>query len=309
VATQLTAAARSREGRGREGEGIGLDNKFAAGESRPLLHPFLAAQAKVAAGVFKNYAVRVRIRIVPKMAKARARSSQTSPRRLPRGRHALAPEQVLEEQRGRLLAAVPAVAAERGYEAMTVADIVKRAAVSRNAFYRNFKDKRDCFATAHEGGHERLFEILTAPCEADAPLAERVEHSLTAALEALTADPDMGRLLFVEAPSAGEDLALRYHEWLRRYGRLLQSADAGTRPGAVPPTEIDEVIVGGIASRIASYLLRGEAERLRELTPHFVSYVLAFYRSEPGPAAGQVIPLEAEQPPQRLAAKRRRAGA
>ena len=76
----------------------------------------------------------------------------TAPRRLPRGRHALAPEQVLQDQRERLLAAVPGVVAERGYEAMTVADIVKRAAVSRNAFYRNFSDKQDCFATAHEAG-------------------------------------------------------------------------------------------------------------------------------------------------------------
>ena len=44
----------------------------------------------------------------------------------------------------------------------------------------------------------------------------------------------MARLLFVEAPSAGEEIALRYHEWLRRYGTLLRSA-APDLPPAVDP--------------------------------------------------------------------------
>src|SRR4051812_39195277 len=155
------------------------------------------------------------------MAKAAPRS-KFAPRRLPRGRHALAPEQVPADQRARLLAAVPGVVAEHGYEAMSVADIVKRAAVSRNAFYKNFGDKQECFAIAHEAGHERLLEILKAPCKRGETVAERVESSLAAALEALSSDPDMARMLFVEAPSsAGEEIALRYHEWLERYGALL----------------------------------------------------------------------------------------
>lgn len=36
---------------------------------------------------------------------------------------------------------MPGVVARRGYEATSVADIVKAAAVSRNAFYKNFSDK------------------------------------------------------------------------------------------------------------------------------------------------------------------------
>lgn len=158
------------------------------------------------------------------MAKASARSESAVPRRLPRGRHALAPDEVLRDQRERLIAAVPAVAAERGYEAMSVADIVKRAAVSRNAFYKNFRDKQDCVATAHEVGHERLLDVLSMPCYTGATIEERVGRSLAAGLDALAAEPDLARLLFVEAPAAGEGIALRYHEWLKRYGTLLRSA-------------------------------------------------------------------------------------
>src|SRR5689334_14368498 len=117
------------------------------------------------------------------MAKARPSSQSAQPRRLPRGRHALAPDEVLRDQRERLPAAVPAVAAAQGYDAMSVADIVKAAAVSRNAFYKNFSDKHDCVATAHELGHERLFEVLSTSCYEGATIEERVGGSLEAGLD------------------------------------------------------------------------------------------------------------------------------
>lgn len=230
------------------------------------------------------------------MAKPRSRAKSAGPRRLPRGRHALAPEEVERDQRARLLDAVPQVVAERGYEAMSVADIVKAAAVSRNAFYKSFKDKQDCFAVAHEQGHERLFELLTVPCEDDgAELEERVERSLSSGLAALASEPEMARMLFVEAPSAGEGIALQYHEWLKRYGTLLRAAAPDLPPQSIPAPEVEGVIVGGIASRVASEVLQGRAKQLRKLAGPLVEYVLAFYRlGEPGPREGRVIALEQE---------------
>lgn len=244
------------------------------------------------------------------MAKARPRSKFSEPRRLPRGRHALAPEQVLADQRARLLAAVPGVVAEHGYEAMSVADIVKRAAVSRNAFYKNFGDKQECFAIAHEAGHERLLEILSQPCKPGGTVAERVESSLAAALEALSSDPDMARMLFVEAPSsAGEEIALRYHEWLERYGALLGTLSP-QEDGAGSLAEMDQVIGGGIASRIASEVLKGGAAELTVLKAPLVEYVLTFYGpSQPDPQAAKVVALDPEPASEYAEAQRRQAGA
>jgi len=247
------------------------------------------------------------------MAKPRARAKSAGPRRLPRGRHALAPEEVERDQRARLLDAVPRVVAEKGYEAMSVADIVKAAAVSRNAFYKSFKDKQDCFAIAHEQGHERLFELLTVPCEDDdAGLEERVERSLSAGLAALAAEPELVRMLFVEAPSAGEEIALSYHEWLKRYGTLLRAAAPNLPPQSIPAPEVEGVIVGGIASRIASEVLQGRARQLRKLADPLVEYVLAFYRmAEPGLERGRVVAFEQEpaQPAESYEARRRQASA
>jgi AcrR family transcriptional regulator len=232
------------------------------------------------------------------MAKARAGTKSNAPRRLPRGRHALAPEEVLRDQRERLIDAVPRVVAERGYEAMSVADIVKAAAVSRNAFYKNFADKQECFAAAHDAGHEQLLETLMRPCDAAATIEERVQRSLAAGLDAMASDPDMARLLFVEAPSAGEEIALRYHEWLQRYGTLLRSAAPDLPTRAIPAAEVEGVIVGGIASRVASELLHDRAKELRDLEAPLVEYVLAFYRlGDTGPKEGRLVPFERDETP------------
>src|SRR6187397_991592 len=51
-------------------------------------------------------------------------------------------------QRERLFAAMVATVAEKGYEATTVADLVKLSGVSRSAFYRHFEDKQACFLAA-----------------------------------------------------------------------------------------------------------------------------------------------------------------
>lgn len=244
------------------------------------------------------------------MAEQRAKSGSTGPRRLPRGRHALSPEEVLRDQRARLLAAVPGVVAERGYEATSVADLVKAAAVSRNAFYNNFADKRECFAAAHDEGHERLFELLSGRCEEGETVGERIELALAAGLETLAADVDLARLLFVEAPAAGEGIALRYHGWLGRYGTLLRAAAPEVPAEARPAPEVEGVIVGGLASRVASEVLQGRGGDLRELTAPFAEYVLAFYRAgEPGPKEGKLLRFEPEPTADSQAEQRRQASA
>ena len=66
-------------------------------------------------------------------------------RRLPPGPHGLPPELVERNQRERLIAAMAEVCGEQGYAESSVAEVAKRAGVSTASFYRQFKDKRDCW--------------------------------------------------------------------------------------------------------------------------------------------------------------------
>ena len=223
------------------------------------------------------------------MSKARSPSEEEGIHRLPRGRHALPPAVVQAEQRRRLIAAVPAVAAERGYAAMSVADVVRAAAVSRNAFYANFANKQECFAAAVEAGHERLFAVLAEPCDRRASLEERLETRIGAALGLLASDPDLARMLFAEAPGAGREEVLRQHRWLRRYGELLRAA--------VPDAEVGKgaelIVTGGLATRIAAEMLGRRGPNLRLLTPNFVAFLLTIY----GPVAAEATGAEGSEPP------------
>src|SRR6516162_5916305 len=82
---------------------------------------------------------------------------------LPRGRSRLPLPTVRASQRERLLRSVIAAVSESGYMAVTVADIVRRAKVSRAAFYAHFADKEDCFlAATGEGRQLMLTRIVSA---------------------------------------------------------------------------------------------------------------------------------------------------
>ena len=81
---------------------------------------------------------------------------------LPRGRSGLPLRAVRASQRERLLRSVIAAVSDIGYPGVTVADIVRRARVSRAAFYAHFADKEECFLAATGEGREIMFGRLVA---------------------------------------------------------------------------------------------------------------------------------------------------
>ena len=82
---------------------------------------------------------------------------------LPRGKSRLPLSAVRASQRERLLRSVIAAVSESGYLAVTVADIVRRARVSRAAFYAHFADKEDCFLAATAEGRDLMIaQIVSA---------------------------------------------------------------------------------------------------------------------------------------------------
>lgn len=216
-------------------------------------------------------------------------------RALPRGPYAVSPELVAADQRRRLLAAALQVIGEHGFEASTVDEIVKVAAVKRNSFYEQFEDKQDCVAAAYEVGQERLLGAITFQCYTRAGLDERIGGALAAMLELLDAEPAMARLLLLEAPLAGIEMVARHHAWLDRYGRMLRFAAIGVEDIVMPSPSVESAIAGGIASRIKEALLAGGALRLPDLAPELIAFVTSFYGSAE-PIVPAVEAYDSEQP-------------
>jgi AcrR family transcriptional regulator len=184
---------------------------------------------------------------------------------------------VAADQRRRLLAAVPLVIAEHGFEDATVDRLVKAAAVKRNAFYEQFENKRECVAAAYEEAQERILGAVTYQCYVHADPATRVGRALQGALDLLSAEPELARLVVLDCPCAGDELASRHHEWLDRYGRMLRFATVGAPGTSAPSAGIEPAIVGGIFSRVKEVLLAGEAVQVSDLGSELTAFALSFY--------------------------------
>lgn len=132
--------------------------------------------------------------------------------RLPRGRHGLPRETVVRAQRDRILLAMAESMAENGYVGTPVASIIKRAGVSRETFYEQFRSKEDCFEAAYERAVELLLTGLldvTGQAPDDESAQQRIERVLTAYLDGLAAHPAFARLFLVEVYAAGNDAITR----------------------------------------------------------------------------------------------------
>jgi AcrR family transcriptional regulator len=142
---------------------------------------------------------------------------------LPRGRSSLPQSAVRAAQRERLLAAAIAAVAESGYHSVTVADVVKRAKVSRAAFYVHFADKEDCFlAATRHGGGLMIDAVLTATREvpADAPPEDMLRAGCRAFLCFLAGEPAFARVFYVDMPAATAGAVARMGAAHHRFAEL-----------------------------------------------------------------------------------------
>ena len=77
-----------------------------------------------------------------------------------------------EATRAALIAGARELFAQRGYTAVSTAEIVDRARVTRGALYHHFEDKRALFAAVHEGLEAELVTRIGEGL-AGAPAAQR----------------------------------------------------------------------------------------------------------------------------------------
>lgn len=129
---------------------------------------------------------------------------------LPRGRHKLAREVVLASQRGRLLSAFVTLAAERGYDSVTIIDIVSLAGTSKRTFYEHFEDKEDCLLQAFDTLSNLLISRIVEEAGPVEDPIERIRIGMRAYIDALAELPEFTRLFLSESMSAGAALADRW---------------------------------------------------------------------------------------------------
>jgi AcrR family transcriptional regulator len=201
---------------------------------------------------------------------------------LPRGRSRLPLPAVRASQRERLLRSVIAAVSESGYLAVTVADIVRRARVSRAAFYAHFADKEDCFLAATAEGRDLMIAQVvsaTRALPAEACDEEVLRVACRAYLTFLAAEPAFARVFYIHMPTAGPravdrldagsglfaDLNQKWHQRAREHHPEWPSV----------PSEAYLALAGATDELVRSMVRADSIDDLPELEETLVSLHLA----------------------------------
>jgi AcrR family transcriptional regulator len=210
---------------------------------------------------------------------------------LPRGRSRLPLPAVRASQRERLLRSVIAAVSESGYLAVTVADIVRRARVSRAAFYAHFADKEDCFLAATAEGRELMIAQIVSATRA-APAGASDEEVLRIAWRAylafFVAEPAFARVFYVHMPTAGPRAVDRLDAAPSLFADLTQRWHLRAREHhpewpSVPP-EVYLALAAATVQLVRTAIREGRTDALPELEETLVSLHLAVLAARPWPA-------------------------
>ncbi|MEW6473773.1 MAG: TetR/AcrR family transcriptional regulator [Actinomycetota bacterium] len=210
------------------------------------------------------------------------------PTRLPSGRHGLPRETVAASQRGRLINAMAAVVAEKGYAATTVADVVERAGVSRRTFYEQFADKEACFLAAYEAALAVVLERIRGAVETGAGAAagwrDRARAGVEAFLALLASEPAFARALQVEILTAGPAALARRTSMLVMFSGVWRNVHERARseePSLPPlPDEVFMVLTAGFEELIRDCILTRGPAALPELADPVLRTVFAVFGAD-----------------------------
>jgi AcrR family transcriptional regulator len=202
-------------------------------------------------------------------------------RGLPRGPHSLTRAQVATNQRQRLLEGMIEAIGSKGYAASTVSDVIKRAGVSRKAFYEHFANKEECFLSAYDTIAVRGQRALTEAFHRAEGLPDNAREALAELYDLASERPDALRVLMVEVAAVGpggierrERLAADYESFLREI--------LGLPPGPGPiPNPVLRGVVGGLLHVLYGHLHRGERGHVHKLVPALASWATSYWPAPP----------------------------
>jgi AcrR family transcriptional regulator len=176
---------------------------------------------------------------------------------------------IAPNERERLIAAMAASCARKGYAATEVADVLEATGVDRLGFERNFADKADCALAAVNQILAETTHVAAAAFSPELPDWEKLIRGVRALLELLAAQPSYARLALIEARSSMPPEAYeRYAAGIRVLIAMLdRTRDYAT---VTTPASATRGGIGGAELLIRRELIAGRAEDLPRLLPDII---------------------------------------
>jgi AcrR family transcriptional regulator len=181
---------------------------------------------------------------------------------LPRGRHGLSRDVVVNSQRSRMLRAMAEGMYEHGYVGTPVAEIIKRAGVSRETFYQQFTSKQDCFLAALNQTIGELADYMSPGLTAPGTPLERIPLLIGSYLDGVASNPVMARMFLVESFAAGPEVARRRAVLQQRFIDALCDFVGATTPQA---RFACEAFIAAIVAMVTIRVASGEIDEIKAL--------------------------------------------
>jgi AcrR family transcriptional regulator len=168
---------------------------------------------------------------------------------------------------------VVSVTADKGYAAMSVADILNQAGVGRQSFYQLFTDKGDCLLAAHALLVDDLAEAARTAFEASGPWPTQVRAALAAVLGWLAANPAEAKVTLVELAAVGPAARERFFTSFHRFTKML---DDGLKEVGAPTDmpNLTSIAAATVLVRIYEETVRNQTAELPDLLPELTFELL-----------------------------------
>lgn len=207
--------------------------------------------------------------------------------------------EVAAHQRARIHSAMAELAVERGYEAVTVRELMSLAKVSTRSFYKHFKDSEDCFLQTYDLIAQRTVGRIIASQAGERDWEKRLRLAFAAFARELKREPYDARLALVEAYTAGPAALERMRRAERTFEVMIAESFAKAPDGTVVPPLIVKGLVAGITRLSRERLLGSKANDLRPFGDALMEWTLC-YRSK---AAAELLELDRKAVAQSLRVK------
>jgi len=179
-------------------------------------------------------------------------------------------------QRARLHEAMVELAAEHGYDAFSVAALVKRARVSKRDFYKHFSGKEECFLATYDIIVNHSLRGIHAAVEGEEEWRERLRLGYLAFAGQIADNPEAARLALIESFAAGAGAVERMLRTNQLFEALVAKSLAPADGSPRPPRLLVKGIVAGCGRVARARLLSGDPRQLTFDGDELLEWALSF---------------------------------
>jgi AcrR family transcriptional regulator len=180
-------------------------------------------------------------------------------------------------RRDRIIEALIEVMAERGYAGASVALVCARARVSRRTFYESFPSFEECFLAILDRGLEVMTEVMSRAFASEGDWLDGLLAAEAGVLCYLDSEPQLARVLMVEALGAGAWAFARRQQHVEALRELIVEQLRDSPVGGDFPPLVSIGVMASLMGMVQDHLLRDEPEPLISLLGPFMGVITTPY--------------------------------